>query len=132
MAVDKETILMTGAAGAVPGVVFDFISYGIQQWQRRRAGAPNVPAFGPFIRFILSFIVNFIACGGFAYVYYVIWKGQGDAYLFGGVVWLIVAIPILISSKYFDDIQKKVVATRVLGWLFKMAAAAASASYFIG
>ena len=132
MVVDKETILITGAAGAVPGVVFDLIVNAIQQWQRRQAGVINVPTFGVFTRLVLSLCVNFVACGGFAYVYYIIWKGQGDAFLFGGIVWLIVALPLVFSSRYFDEIQRKVLATRVLGWLFKIAAAAASATYFIG
>jgi len=129
---ETEAILYSGAAATLPCVVFDLVIDAIQSWQRKRAGVTDIKTFGWFVRLLLSVIVNVILGTGFAYLYYLIGAGTGNAYLVGAVLWLTIAIPLLATSRYQDDVQKKILATRILGWLFKTAAAAVSASYFLG
>ncbi len=129
---ETEAIVYAGAAATLPCVVFDLVIDAIQNWQRKRAGVTDVATFGWFARMLISIVVNALLATGFAYLYFVIGAGTGNAYLVGGVLWLLVAIPLLALSRYQDDIQKRVLATRILGWLIKTAAAATSASYFLG
>ena len=129
---NTDLILQSSAAGTVACIVFDLIIDAIQRWQRTRAGVVDVRTFGILGRLLISLVVNSILCTGFTYVYAVTGAGTGNAFLYGGVVWLIVAIPLLATGKYQDDIQRKVLSTRILGWLFKIGAASAAAYYLIG
>ena len=128
---DSDPILMAGAVGTVPCALSDLIVHAIQSWQRKRAGVIHEPFLGPFGRIVVSIIVNYPLCTAFAYLYDVIGTRAQDAYLMGGVLWLTLSVPMLMTSRGFDDIQKRILASRILGWLFKIAAASASAAYFI-
>jgi hypothetical protein len=66
------------------------------------------------------------------FLYTALWAGSGRAFVYGGTLWLFVAIPLLLMSKYMDEIQRKVIATRILGWLFKLGVASTAVAYFIG
>ncbi len=129
---DHEPLLYAGGAATIPCIVFDLVIDAIQKWQRSRAGITDVKTFGWFVRLLLSLVVNAILCTGFAYLYFAIGAGTGNSFLVGGVLWLMVSIPLLATGKYQDDIQRQVLAVRILGWLFKIGAAAASAYYFLG
>ncbi len=127
-----EAILYSGAAATLPCVIFDLLIDAIQSWQRKRAGVTDIATFGWLARTFLSLLVNALLTTGFAYLYYAIGSGTGNAFLVGGFLWLMISVPLLATSRYQDDIQKRVLATRILGWLFKTAAAAGSAYYFLG
>ena len=129
---NSELILQAGGAATAACVIFDLIIDAIQSWQRKRAGVVDIRTFGIFGRLLISLVINFILCTGFTYGYALTGAGSGNAYLYGAVIWLIVAIPMLATSKYQDDIQRMVLGTRILGWLFKIGAASASAHLLIG
>ncbi len=131
-AAETDAILYSGAAATLPCVVFDLVIDAIQSWQRKRAGVTDIATFGWFARTLLSLVVNALLTTGFAYLYVVIGAGTGNAFLVGGFLWLLISVPFLAMSRYQDDIQKRVLATRILGWLFKTAAAAGAAYYFLG
>ncbi len=129
---NTELILQTGGAATAACIVFDLIIDAIQGWQRKRAGVVDIRTFGVFGRLVISLAINFVLCTGFAYLYGAVGAGSGQSYLYGAVIWLMVAIPLLAISRYQDDIQKRVLATRILGWLFKIGAASVAANYFLG
>jgi hypothetical protein len=128
---DTQAILYCGAAATIPCVIFDLIIDAIQSWQRKRAGVTDVATFGWFGRTLMSLVINALLCSGFAALYSVVGAGSGNSFLVGGFLWLMVSVPLLATSRYQDDIQKRVLATRILGWLFKTGAASASAAIFI-
>lgn len=128
---DTQSILYSGAAATIPCVIFDLIIDAIQSWQRKRAGVTDVATFGWFGRTVISLIINAMLCTGFATLYSLIAAGSGNSFLVGGFLWLMVAVPLIATSRYQDDIQKRVLATRILGWLFKTGAASASTAIFI-
>jgi len=129
--VDTDELLLSAAAAAIPCVLFDQILYAIQKWQRTRAGVIAEPGFGPFGRTLISLFVNFGLCGVIAYLYRSIGHEVQDAFLIGATLWLIVAVPVLFTSRYVDETQKPVLASRILGWLVKTLFASTSAAYFI-
>lgn len=131
-AAETQAVLNAIAAATFPCIVFDLIIQGIHRWQRRRAGVAESPSFGWPTRFFLSFILNASLCTGFIYMYDILWAGTGKAFLVGGFAWLMISIPLLAMGRYQTDVQKGILATRILGWLFKTATAAASATYFFG
>ena len=54
-----------------------------------------------------------------------------DAFLVGALMWLMVSVPALFTSRYVDESQRQLLAGRILGWLAKTAIAATAAAYFI-
>jgi len=120
------------AAATIPSVMLDVGVRAIQQLQRRSAGVPREPSIGPVARFLLSLVLNFAACMALAWLYHSLWPGSGRAFLYGGVLWLLLALPVLFLLNYMDDIQKKTLITWLLGWLFKVGATSAALAYFIG
>jgi len=128
---DTQSILYCAAAATIPCVIFDLIIDAIQSWQRKRAGVTDVATFGWFGRTMISLVINALLCTGFGYLYSVIGAGSGNSFLVGGFLWLMVAVPLLATRKYQDDTQKRVLTTRIFGWLFKTVAASTSAAIFI-
>jgi hypothetical protein len=126
-----DPIWYASAAATGAGLFSDLTVHGIQQWQRRRAGIPE-ETLGVLGRIPLSLVLNFVIAFLFAYVYSAVGAGSGRAYLAGAVVWLIIVIPVLASSRYMDDNMKRILTTRIFGWLFKVAAASAVIDHFIG
>ena len=127
-----EILWITAAAATIPAVMLDVGVRAIQQLQRRSAGVADDPSIGPVARFLLSLILNFAVCFGVAWLYQTLWPGSGRALVYGGVLWLLLAIPVLFMVNYVDEVQKKTLITWLLGWLFKVGATAASLAYFIG
>jgi hypothetical protein len=70
-------------------------------------------------------------CALIPYVYRTVGHNPQDAYLFGALMWLMVSIPALLTSRYVEDSQKQFLAGRILGWLAKTAIAAVAAAYFV-
>lgn len=128
---DTDEILLSAAAATLPCLLFDQMLYAIQKWQRKRAGVVGEPGFGPIGRSVISLAVNFALSGVIAYLYRSVGHQAQDAFLIGATMWLIVAVPVLFTSRYVDDTQKPVLASRILGWLVKTLFASASASIFI-
>lgn len=128
---DTEAVWLASAGAAVPCVMLDLAAGAIQRHQRRLAGAA-VEAMNPFGQLLLSVLKNALGCGTFCFFYAFLWPGSGRAFVYGGVIWLFVAIPILLMTNYMDEVQVKTLSTRILAWLFKAAAASASLAYFIG
>ena len=126
-----EILWITAAAATIPGVMLDVGVRAIQQFQRRSAGVVSDPSIGPVARFLLSLILNFAVCLALAWLYQTLWAGSGRALVYGGVLWLLLAIPVLFMVNYVDDVQKKTLITWLLGWLFKVGATSASLAYFI-
>ncbi len=129
--VDTDEILLSVAAATIPCVLFDHLLYAIQNWQRKRAGVTESGGLGPLGRTVISLLINSAICGLITYVYATVGHEPQDAYLVGALMWLMVSIPALFTSRYVDDSQKQLLAGRILGWLAKAAIAAAAAAYFV-
>jgi hypothetical protein len=129
--VDSDEILLSAAAAAIPCVLFDHLLFAIQNWQRKRSGTADSGGLGPFGRTVVSLLVNFALSGLIAYVYRTVGHDPQDAFLVGALIWLMVSVPALFTSRYVDDSQKQFLAVRILGWLAKTAIASAAAAYFI-
>jgi hypothetical protein len=126
-----DSILNASGTATVACLVSDLVVYAIQQAQRERSGLP-LEAMGIMGRIFLSLGFNFVLCFTFAYTYHAAAMGSGRVYLAGGLAWLAVVIPVLMTSHSYDDRQKAVLTTRIFGWLFKTAAACVAIDYFIG
>jgi uncharacterized membrane-anchored protein len=129
--VDSDEILISAAAATVPCVLFDHVLSAIQNWQRKRSGTANAGGLGLFARTVVSLLLNFAMCALIPYVYRTVGHNPQDAYLFGALMWLMVSIPALLTSRYVEDSQKQFLAGRILGWLAKTAIAAVAAAYFV-
>ena len=129
--VDSDEILLSAAAATIPCVLFDHLLYAIQTWQHKRSGVVISSGFGPFGRTVVSLLLNFAVSALLAYVYRTVGHAPQDAFLVGACMWLMVSVPVLFTSRYIDDIQKQLIAGRILGWLAKTAMAATVAAYFI-
>jgi hypothetical protein len=129
--VDPDQLLTAMAVSTLPCILFDHGVHAIQEWQRRRAGIVEVSGFGPLGRTVVSLAINGAASALIAFVYRSIGREQQDAFLIGASIWLMITVPVLFTSRYIDESQQKILATRILGWLFKTAIAAGSAAYFI-
>ena len=129
---ETQSVLNAISAATLPCIIFDLIVQAIHRWQRRRGGIVEGPTFGWPTRFFLSFFINASICAGFIYMYDLLWAGTGRAFLVGGFLWLMVSIPLLAMGRYQTDVQRGILAIRILGWLFKTGTAAASATYFLG
>ena len=127
-----EVLWVTAAAATIPSVMLDLGVRAVQQFQRRSAGIPSEPSLGPVTRFLLSLALNFVVCFGLGWLYQSLWAGSGRAFLYGGVLWLFLGLPVLFLLNYMDDIQKKTLITWLLGWLFKLGATSGAIAYFIG
>jgi hypothetical protein len=125
-----DSIWYAAGASTAIGLLSDLTVHGIQQWQRRKAGLPR-ESLGPLGQISLSFLMNATFSFLFTYVYHAVAAGSGRAYLAGAVVWLIVVIPILASSRFMEDRMRGLLTTRIFGWLFKVAAAATAVNHFI-
>ena len=128
---DPEEILTAAGVATVFCILFDHGMHALQEWQRARAGVINVSGFGPFGRTVISLGMSSVTCVLIAYIYRIVGHQEEDAFLIGASIWLMVSVPVLFTSRFVDDIQKRLLATRILGWLFKAAIAAASAAYFV-
>ena len=128
---DSDGILLSAALATIPCVLFDHLLYAIQNWQRKRSGAADPSGLGPFGRTVLSLFVNFAICAFIGYVYNTVGHDPQDAFLVGALMWLMVSVPALFTSRYVDESQRQILAGRILGWLAKTAIAATAAAYFI-
>lgn len=128
---DPDEILIAAAVATLPCVLFDHILHAIQEWQRKRSGVVQTGGFGAFGRTVISMFMNFFLCGLEAYVYKTVGHEPQDAFLVGACMWLMVSIPVLLTSRYVDETQRQYFAGRVLGWLAKTAIASACAAYFV-
>ncbi|MEW6510476.1 MAG: hypothetical protein AB1428_05895 [Bacteroidota bacterium] len=128
---DSDEILLAALVGLIPCVLVDHGVYAILEWQRKRAGIVDPSGFGAFGRTVISLGANAITCLLIAYVYRLIGRGEQDAYLIAASIWLMVSIPVLFTSRYIDDAQQRLLATRVLAWLFKTAIAATAAALIV-
>jgi len=128
---DPDEILIAAAVATVPCVLFDHLLNAIQNWQRKRGGVTQTGGFGAFGRTVISIFMNYFLCGLVGYVYRTVGHEPQDAFLVGACMWLMVSVPVLLTSRYVDETQRQYFAGRVLGWLAKTAIAAASAAYFI-
>lgn len=128
---DSDELLIAISAATFPCILFDHGVHAIQDWQRRRAGIVEPSGFGPVGRTMVSLIINTVTSALIAYVYRIIGREPQDAFLIGASIWLMVTVPVLFTSRYIDESQQRLLATRVLGWLFKTAVAAGSAALFI-
>lgn len=126
-----ESILYASGAATAACVVSDLVVYAIQQAQRERSGLP-LETIGVIGRILLSLGFNFILCFTFAYTYHAVALGSGRVFYAGGILWLAIVIPVLITSHGYDDRQKAVLTTRIYGWLFKTAVTCLTIDYFIG
>lgn len=129
--VDTDELLIAMVATTFPCILFDHGMHAIQDWQRKRAGIVDPSGFGMWGRTLVSLIVNAMTSAFIAYVYRIIGRGPQDAFLIGATIWLMVSVPVLFTSRYVDTSQQKLLATRILGWLFKTAVAAGCAAVFI-
>ncbi len=126
-----DSILHASGAATTACLFSDLVVFAIQQTQRERSGLP-LETIGILGRIILSLGFNFALCFTFAYTYHAVALGSGRVFLAGGLGWLAVVIPVLMTSHHYDDRQKAVLTTRIFGWLFKTAAASMAIDYFIG
>jgi hypothetical protein len=126
-----ESVWHATAASTAVAFISDLIVYAIQQGQRERGGLPQ-ESMGILWRSLLSLIFNFAAIFLFAYTYHAVALGSGRVYLAGGLLWLAVVIPVLMTSHHVDDWKKAILTTRIFGWLFKTAATCVAIDYFIG
>ena len=129
--VDSDEILLSAAAATIPCVLFDHLLYAIQHWQQKRSGAVITPGLGAFGRTVVSLLINYSICALITYVYRTVGHDVQDAYLVGALMWLMVSVPVLFTTRFVDDAQKQFLAARILGWLAKTAMAAAAAAYFV-
>jgi hypothetical protein len=126
-----EEIVVASSVATATCIVLDFIFLAVKRWQQAREGLSDDSSLGHVARFFLGIVVNLPICAGIAHLYRVMGNDIQDAFLIGAVLWLFVAIPLLMTSRYMEDEQKKFLSIRILGWLLKTSAAATSASYFI-
>lgn len=129
--VDPDEILLSAAAATIPCVLFDHLLSAIQNWQRKRSGTVDSGGLGPLGRTVVSILINFAICGLLTYVYTTVGHEPQDAFLVGALMWLMVSVPALFTSRYVDESQRQFLAGRILGWLAKTAIAATAAAYFI-
>lgn len=127
-----DLVWLAVSAATIPCVILDLGVRAVQARQRRQAGIPAEAVQGTFVGFLVVLVWNAALVTGFVFLYATLWAGSGRAFVYGGTLWLFVAIPLVLMSKYMDEIQKKVIATRILGWLFKLGAASTAVAYFIG
>jgi hypothetical protein len=129
--VNSDEILLSAAVATFPCVLFDHLLFAIQNWQRKRSGAADSGGLGPFGRTVVSLFLNFAICALIAYVYTTVGHDPQDAFLVGALMWLMVSVPALFTSRFVEESQRQFLAGRILGWLAKTAIAAAAAAYFI-
>ena len=128
---DSDEILLATAASTIPCILFDHAVHAVQEWQRSRAGVISPGGFGLVGRTLISLLLNLMTAALIASSYRIIGHTVQDAYMIGACLWLMITVPILFTSRWMDDSQKRILATRILGWLVKTAAASASAAYFV-
>jgi hypothetical protein len=128
--IPNDIWLAIGVA-VIPCVILDVAINAIQQWQRQTAGV-SVGGPGPVGAFLWSIFLNFVLASGFCFLYAALWPGSGRSYIYGAIVWLLLAIPFVVMANRMDDLQKKILTIRILGWLFKIGAATASLAFYIG
>lgn len=123
--------LLTGGVATFVCVVLDMIMHRIQDWQMERAGVGNPSTLGFGGRLALSIVMNLVLCMGFAYTYASIGVGSGNSFLVAAVIWLMIAIPMLATSRFTDEIRQQTIAIRILIWLLKMSAVAGVVAFFM-
>lgn len=126
-----EPVWLACGSATVVCLFSDLVVFAVQQAQRERFGLV-VERLGLAWRFIVSLIFNFVATFLLTYLYHAVALGSGRAFYAGGIVWLSFVIPTLMTSRHLDDRKRAVLITRMLGWLFKTAVAAAAIDYFLG
>jgi peptidoglycan/LPS O-acetylase OafA/YrhL len=130
-AVNPEELLLAILATTFPCLLFDYLLQALQDWQRKRAGIVDATGFGLVSRTIISLIMNGIVGALIAYLYRLLGTEQQDAFTIGAILWLLVSIPVMLTSKFVDDGQKQVLASRILGWLVKVAIASTAAALIV-
>ena len=87
--------------------------------------------FGWLARTIVSLVINAVTGAVVLGSYYVVGKEPRDAYLIGACLWLMVTVPVLVTSRFIDDQQKRLLSVRILGWLVKTSVSSVAAALFI-
>jgi hypothetical protein len=128
---NTNDILAAAGVTVVPCLLFDFGLFAFQKWQRQRAEVVDAVTLGPISRTVVSLVMNGCVGGVIAYLYGLIGTEIQDAYLIGASLWLIISVPVLLTTRFMDDGQKQVMASRVLGWLVKTIIASTSAALMI-
>jgi hypothetical protein len=126
--IDPVEIAIVAGTSTLTCVILDYGIHAIVTWQRRRAESIEAVGLGIVGRTILSFLLNGVTGTMVASMYRLVGTSEQDAFLIGAVLWLMVAFPALLTSRFVDETQKRLLATRVLGWLFKTAIAATCAA----
>jgi hypothetical protein len=129
--VDPEEFLSALAASTAVCILFDHIVHAIQEWQRSRFGMTGKQGFGWLGRTIVSLVINAVTGAVVLGSYYVVGKEPRDAYLIGACLWLMVTVPVLVTSRFIDDQQKRILSVRILGWLVKTSVSSVAAALFI-
>jgi hypothetical protein len=126
--IDPEEITVVAGISTLTCVLIDHGIHAIITWQRKRAESIDQGGLGPVGRTFLSFLLN----GGtgvlISSLYRLVGRSEEDAFLIGAILWLFVAIPAMFMSRFIDETQKRLLATRILGWLVKTAIAATCAA----
>jgi peptidoglycan/LPS O-acetylase OafA/YrhL len=130
-AIHTGELLFAMVATAVPCLLFDYALFAIQRWQQKRFGASEPAGLGWIARTFVSLILNGFTGVLVAYLYRLIGTEEQDAFVIGASLWLMVSIPILFTSRFMEEGQKKVLASRILGWLLKVAIAATAAAFIV-
>jgi hypothetical protein len=129
---NTEPVLRAVATAIMPCVFVDLIVFVILRSLPSTSGKPVASAASVFGWLFTSLFANALTCGAFAFAYLGTWVGTGRAFLFGGLVWVIIAAPVLAMSRHMEDFQKKAIYIRIFSWLAKTAIVAASCTYFLG
>jgi hypothetical protein len=128
---NTDLILIAGAFSALPCIIVDAVAHTIQRGQMRIAGVLYADPFVSSGHIFLSTAINFSMCAAIAYVYYIALEQSTSAFLIGGMIWLMVATPVIISLKFADEIQRRTFAVRVFAWFFKTVVAALLVTYWV-
>jgi hypothetical protein len=126
--IDPEEIILVAGVSTLTCIVLDHGIHAIVSWQRKRAESIDAGGLGLVGRTLVSLVLNGVTGATIASMYRLVGTTQQDAFLIAAVLWLMVAFPALLTSRFVDETQKRLLATRILGWLVKTAIAAACAA----
>lgn len=128
---DPEEFLPALAASTAACILIDHIVHAIQRWQRSGFGMTGKEGFGWLGRTIVSLVMNAVTGAVVLGSYYIVGREPRDAYLIGACLWLMVTVPVLVTSRFIDDQQKRLLSVRILGWLVKTSVSSVAAALFI-
>jgi hypothetical protein len=101
-------------------------------WLHRRYTYPEIWRRGESRAIALSSPLPFLTCGAFAYA--CVWlrlHSVESALKFAFVVWLIAALPLILTNAAFIKLHRVFVVFYALSWLIKLAIVALFAGFFL-